>query len=1167
MKTLPDAITAGKDGDSERVILTRIIPEDTDAWGELCWATKPVYVDAWGPCNAGEANFVSNRGTLIEDFEDIDNWGLGGTGTKEVDTIYRRQGSQSIKLNAVNGGETIITKALTHDMSSMTNVVFWCYVPIWEPPAVSPFHRMRILFSNDAGLTNFFALDLLLNYGSYNWYIYDFKPGWNKIVIPKDVFDEGGSPDWANPIVRIQVKINARAGENCSVRFDDLRMNYSARAKCMIHFDDHRKSAYTLGKPILDGNGQKATVFSDVDKIGYSGAHMDMDDLKTLYNNGWDISNHSRSHATLPDCSPSELEDEVNGAHDILMTNGFVRSAKYFAYPNGAFDSTVIAKVKERHVLARSVIQNASTRAGYAHIQLRDNNADMVMRIDGVSQNDTPATVKGWIDNAIQANSLITFMFHVLVEGEPTPGQPEYNIDDFEEISDYLKTKEADIDVVTMDEYYNDLVHGGILKEKGFGSIKQSVDIEEGGNVAKVGNMQISVLNPQYAGQDRFDECFEGMNMENRTVEIWSGFYTGSDLQKADLLLRFRGVVDDVSFDYGEYTIKIKDAGFKRHKNIPGLLITEDDYPNAPERNWGKPMPLFYGELETTGSDPAYGEKDAPPIMLLDEQKYKWLYSLNKPTSVNDQRLWLYFGNSVWLYFLPTATYSVTYGRPTTIEFASGGLAQNLLGVLVMQLRGQGKNTSPSSLDFSNAVDNSDTSYLTLGANEKLYLKVPVPADPARVQDETMLFMRVVFGSITGTGKLRYYNPEWDAGVGKISDGIAFDSGDANGNFDLILADDKTAHGREDDQGDQQNLWQLDEVTTLEFGIEMDADSSAQIKNVEFHGWNLLMKGNVEMLVIGKPGLRRWFMKPSHLQEVNLLVNRESYAAGQFGARFGAWVDQNSRNNGYDEDQLIEGGIAYTIEAMLRDELGLTSDEIDYDSFDDTGNTTDGDRKLWKLSGIVDKQELSLNIIKEICRQTGIIYFENYENKEKIVALKKRTASKTIDRTTIQEGAINIRFSNLSQVYNEFYMNYKPQWFDGNYMKTLFVTASDHNLSSNVRSGTPNTFTGLCGDSQDKYLKTNRLTLDCDWIRDDATAELLIKWLAEWLCYRKYIVGFETAGLDHVDLELGDQVKIDHTLLPDGVSNDDSFLLYDISDDLNNDKMKFKFIQIPDLLP
>jgi len=52
-------------------------------------------------------------------------------------------------------------------------------------------------------------------------------------------------------------------------------------------------------------------------------------------------------------------------------------------------------------------------------------------------------------------------------------------------------------------------------------------------------------------------------------------------------------------------------------------------------------------------------------------------------------------------------------------------------------------------------------------------------------------------------------------------------------------------------------------------------------------------------------------------------------------------------------------------------------------------------------------------------------------------------------------------------------------------------------------------------------------------------------------------VEFETDGLDHIDLELGDQVLIDHTLLPDGVSNVDSFLLYDIKDDLNNDRMTF----------
>jgi len=354
----------------------------------------------------------------------------------------------------------------------------------------------------------------------------------------------------------------------------------------------------------------------------------------------------------------------------------------------------------------------------------------------------------------------------------------------------------------------------------------------------------------------------------------------------------------------------------------------------------------------------------------------------------------------------------------------------------------------------------------------------------------------------------------------------------------------------------------LEEIATYEFGLEVKAGASIRVHNVYILLQNLILKG--KFYVKPSKGIRR---RTGLRNYIDRLENTEAYCASVNGVGFETWIDQDSRNNGYNSGDLVQWG-AYIIESILRDELNLTSPKIDYGAFDDAGNTTDGDRKDWRFAKIVNEAENSIDIIGQICKQGGLIYFQNYENKEKVVALKKRTASKTIDRTTIGENGIwPVGFSNLRNLYNEFYLNYNKHPGNNNFAKTLFVTASDHNLSSNTRSGTPNTYTGLCSDSQSKYLKTNRLTLDCDWIRDDATAEYLIKWLAEWLCYRKYIVEFETDGLDHIDLELGDQVLIDHTLLPDGVSNVDSFLLYDIKDDLNNDRMTFKFMQVPDLLP
>lgn len=701
---------------------------------------------------------------------------------------------------------------------------------------------------------------------------------------------------------------------------------------------------------------------------------------------------------------------------------------------------------------------------------------------------------------------------------------------------------------------------GDVLKEGRLGTIHQSVDIEEGGNIAKVSGLTFKVINPEYNGTDRFDQNFTD-NLENRIVEFYLVFWTGSNPAWSDILLLHRFVVDDVHYDHDEYKIKVKDAGFKRHKVIPDLAIIEDDYARCPEGNLNKIAPLLFGSLY--GGTLYLNTFQAVPVFNINKDKPEYMISQNKCDTIIDTHMYLFFEEvNRWVQFFGSSNFSETYGPPSKIAFPLGEVIK---GNLYSQLEKQASRTNPTSLNFANAVDNSDSTGVTLTGGQKLFLFAPIPSQLSGIVNEgSNLILQAYVWSITGDGIiLRYYNPEYNDGVGAYSTGETFTSPNG-GQLLYEFGADKSAHGRypdpEDPKYDKLRPWNVDEIAAYEWGLEVKAGATVELRNIYVLLQNLVLKGKFH--VRPSRGIRR---RTGLRNYIDRLENVEAYCASVHGAEFGAWIDQDSRDNGYNSGNLVQDG-AFIIESILRDELDLVSSKIDYESFDDVGNDTDGDRKDWKFAKIINEAEDSINIIGQFCKQAGLIYFQNYENKEKVVALKKRTAGKTIDRTTIQQGIINVRFSHLNQIYNEFYLNYNKHPGNNNFAKTLFITASDHNLSSNTRSGTPNTFTGLCSDSQDKYLKTNRLTLDCDWIRDDATAELLIKWLAEWLCYRKYIVEFKTDGLDHIDLELGDQVKIDHMLLPTGVSNDDSFLLYDISDDLNNDRMKFRFMQVPDLL-
>lgn len=709
---------------------------------------------------------------------------------------------------------------------------------------------------------------------------------------------------------------------------------------------------------------------------------------------------------------------------------------------------------------------------------------------------------------------------------------------------------------------------GGVLAKGKLGTIRQSVDIEQGGNVATVSGLTLRILNPEYNGTDRFDQSFTS-DLENRRVEIRRVFWTGSSPAWSDTLLLYKGVVEDVEYDHAIYKIKVRDAGFKRHKDIPDLILNEDIYDEIPEYNKGKIAPLIYGNL--SGGWLYLSNNNAVPLIRHNKNKGKFIIARNKIDALGSPSVMLYFKDvNRWALLSPSSgSFTVSEARPSILEFPLG---VNMEAELYSQLEEQGEQTDPTSLDYKNAVDTDADSYFTLGASEKLFLRVPIPADFARIQSDGDLKLRITPGTITGTGIITYYNPEYDAGVGGFATGQVVNSSHSDIPQTFLFGNDNSAHGKEDDQSDASDRWTWDEIAFYEFGIEMDAGSSAQIKNIYIEIENLIVV-SVGTIVINKRfgvGVRRRGLRK--MAVFDRIESADNLSVNASGADFGAWIDADDRgnaeanDNGRYEGALVENA-AYIIETILRDELGLGSSGIDWESFDTLGNTTDGERKDWKLATIIGVQDNSLNMIADFCQQAGLVFFQNYENKEKVITLKKQTAVKTIDRTTIRGDSIEVGFSELENVLNEFYLNYDKSWVTGNYRKTLYVTASSNNLSSNSRSGTPNTYTDLCSDSQSKYNTTKRLTMDCDWINDEATAELLIKWLAEWHCYRKRIFPFKTRGLEHVNLEMGDQVNIDHTLLPAGVSDDASFVIFDIKDDLDKDRMKFECMQMPDLLP
>ena len=239
------------------------------------------------------------------------------------------------------------------------------------------------------------------------------------------------------------------------------------------------------------------------------------------------------------------------------------------------------------------------------------------------------------------------------------------------------------------------------------------------------------------------------------------------------------------------------------------------------------------------------------------------------------------------------------------------------------------------------------------------------------------------------------------------------------------------------------------------------------------------------------------------------------YYAGK-GREYGGWIDADSRNNGYNDTNLIENPI-FLIEHILRSELGLTSSEIDHATFDTSGNTTNGhivntfdedavgDIKFaFSQYKFLDSKEL----IKRLSKQCCSYVFIGGDGKFKIKTLQKAadygSANKTIDYLDINLKGISK--TPLSQIKNDVTVNY-----DFDYMDEVFKKSKNRTATVTANS---------TGNNQ-----VFKLKLDASAIIDDTTADNLAIAYKDIFKDQKIALDFQCINPKYNDLEIGDIIK------------------------------------------
>lgn len=174
----------------------------------------------------------------------------------------------------------------------------------------------------------------------------------------------------------------------CSFK-DYLKKHKEEKDKWIVcTFDDGYASLIDKVFPLFQNKGVTATVFINSSFIGKDNSwnwkdskrrkHLNVDDIKRLYESGWEIGSHGHTHRNLLQLSEKELEYEFTKSKKIL-TN-IAGSICTFAYPYGA-SSTFVRNTCNRYYDYAFALYEGGTELHVDNMKIRRYSIDDIIKI------------------------------------------------------------------------------------------------------------------------------------------------------------------------------------------------------------------------------------------------------------------------------------------------------------------------------------------------------------------------------------------------------------------------------------------------------------------------------------------------------------------------------------------------------------------------------------------------------------------------------------------------------------------------------------------------------------------------------------------------------------------------------------------------------------------
>lgn len=301
---------------------------------------------------------------------------------------------------------------------------------------------------------------------------------------------------------------------------------------------------------------------------------------------------------------------------------------------------------------------------------------------------------------------------------------------------------------------------------------------------------------------------------------------------------------------------------------------------------------------------------------------------------------------------------------------------------------------------------------------------------------------------------------------------------------------------------------------TEQLGEDVDGDGAADILPARAIGdRNLVLRYIEEDLADATELLTLW--------EIRLrMVVSDVAAPLDLYADMDGYQDTGAGTYTGTSNALVENP-ADVIRMIIAGVLGLSN--VDATDFVAARTTLAG----YIVAGQITERMNAVEVVDRIAREAKLRVFLNADDEYTVKAFDPTAA---VDRTLVQgdgdfltnedggmEGEIEeVTLTSLDELYNQFELLYKFDIQRGGFDKRLAVDE---------------TTAGPVGDwltaSQTRWNVTRKLTIEAEWIRDDATAISYMNYLIHLFADRKRLVTFRT-GPNCADLELADVVALDH---------------------------------------